>query len=501
MNQFKTGALISYLSIFVTNISGLLLTPYIIRRLGTSEYGVYVLVGSIIAYLSVLDFGLNNAVAKYVTKYRLKSEKESEANFLGLISLNFLGLLIIISIIGVLICLNFENFFSKNLTVKEIELGSKLVPLVIFNVILVLPSSILTAYCHAYNKFVFPKITMLLKTILRAAFVFFFLYIGFKAVAIVLIDTFFNLLMTASLLFFCLQRIKVKVKFSKIDFKLWHEILYYSFWIFLASLVLKFQWQGGQAIAGRQLGASSVAVFAIGIMLGGYYNAFAFAINSMILPRAVNMIEQKKNSVEITNDMVKIARYILMILLLILSGFFLFGQLFIKLWVGDFYLPAWYIAILFMLVRTIPIIQVYGRSILEAKNKNRYKSLLNFVTASLALIIAYFLAPVYGLKAIYMSILIAMVIDSILMNLYYKKVFDFLIWRFFRESFLPFIIVTLFLGSFFYFIMDLCYLNSWVDLLMFTIIYGISYVLIIYNLLLSNEEKHTLLSLFNIKIK
>lgn len=57
MNQLKIGAVLSYISIFLTNIIALLYTPYLLRMLGQSEYGLYSLVASVIAYLTVLDLG------------------------------------------------------------------------------------------------------------------------------------------------------------------------------------------------------------------------------------------------------------------------------------------------------------------------------------------------------------------------------------------------------------------------------------------------------------
>lgn len=57
MNQLKGGAALSYVSIVLNMMVGLMYTPYMLRMLGQSEYGLYSLAASIIAYLTVLDFG------------------------------------------------------------------------------------------------------------------------------------------------------------------------------------------------------------------------------------------------------------------------------------------------------------------------------------------------------------------------------------------------------------------------------------------------------------
>lgn len=47
INQLKAGAFLSYISIGLNNIVGLLYTPYMLRMLGQNEYGLYSLVASV----------------------------------------------------------------------------------------------------------------------------------------------------------------------------------------------------------------------------------------------------------------------------------------------------------------------------------------------------------------------------------------------------------------------------------------------------------------------
>mgnify|MGYP003613230898 CR=1 FL=1 len=78
INQVKTGIILSYVIIGLSNLTGLLLTPYMLRSLGKSEYGLYSLIGAFVGYLSVLDFGLGNAIVRYVAKYRAEGDKKGE---------------------------------------------------------------------------------------------------------------------------------------------------------------------------------------------------------------------------------------------------------------------------------------------------------------------------------------------------------------------------------------------------------------------------------------
>ena len=75
-NKLKIGAILSYVVIFLNIIVGLVYTPFLIRSLGQSEYGLYSIISSIIAYLTVLDMGFGNAIIIYTARYLERGEKD-----------------------------------------------------------------------------------------------------------------------------------------------------------------------------------------------------------------------------------------------------------------------------------------------------------------------------------------------------------------------------------------------------------------------------------------
>ena len=83
INQLKAGAFLSYVLLGVNTIIGLLYTPYLLRMLGKSEYGLYSLAASVIAYLTVLDLGFGNAIVRYTAKFRAEGKKEEQYEMFG----------------------------------------------------------------------------------------------------------------------------------------------------------------------------------------------------------------------------------------------------------------------------------------------------------------------------------------------------------------------------------------------------------------------------------
>ena len=70
VSQLKIGALLSYVVLVLQNLVGLLYTPFMLRMMGKSEYGLYSIAASIVAYLTVLDLGFGNAIVRYTAKFR-----------------------------------------------------------------------------------------------------------------------------------------------------------------------------------------------------------------------------------------------------------------------------------------------------------------------------------------------------------------------------------------------------------------------------------------------
>ena len=70
MNERKIGILLSYTNILLNAVLGFIYVPILLHYIGKSEYGLYQLMGSLIAYFSVMDFGLSATVIRFYTKYK-----------------------------------------------------------------------------------------------------------------------------------------------------------------------------------------------------------------------------------------------------------------------------------------------------------------------------------------------------------------------------------------------------------------------------------------------
>ena len=74
------------------------------------------------------------------------------------------------------------------------------------------------------------------------------------------------------------------------NWNFFREILFYSFWIFLAAITEQFYWNSGQWALGIFQGTTMVAIFSLAIQLKGMFYLFSSAISSVFLPKVTRMV-------------------------------------------------------------------------------------------------------------------------------------------------------------------------------------------------------------------
>lgn len=422
MSEIRRGALLSYATILVVNLSGLLLTPFIIRSLGNAEYGLYLLIGSLAAYLGVLDFGLNNAVTRYVAQCAAKGDRAQEARFLGAaLVVNALAAAAIIGL-GAIFYANIDAWFGDTLDAGQRGQARIMLLLLIANVVLTVSSGMFTAICAGHERFSFPKLVNLARYLLRIGLVLALLHSGGGAVALVALDATLSFFVFLANAFYAVRSIGARFSMRTLNTQLVRSVLMFSAWVFLFAIIGQLQWHSGQIIVGKAIGMEAVAVYGIGIMFGTYYGAFSAAITGLFLPRATYMTVANASSHELGAEMARIGRMALLILLLILGGFAAFGHEFLQLWAGPDYGDAWMVALVIMFAYTVPLVQSFANQLLEAKGLLAFKAKVRLVALPLGVVIGYFLIEDHGVIGMAVGIALGWTLAVVIMNVYYHRV-------------------------------------------------------------------------------
>ena len=434
MNELKAGAALNYVSIFLNMIVGLIYTPYMLRMLGQSEYGLYSLAASIIAYLTVLDLGFGNAIVRYTAKFRAEGKLREQEEMFGMFLILYIGIGAIAMIAGSVLSLNVENLFSRSMTVTEVSRTRIMLWLMTFNLAFTFPMSIWGSIMTAYERFVFQRLVSIVRSVLNPVVMVLLLVVGYKAVAMVVVTTIFNILTLLINWWYCKNRLRIKIRLGKFNWAFLREVSIYSFWIFLNAIMDRIYWSTGQFVLGIYKGSVAIAIYAVAIQLQSMYMMFSTAISSVFLPKVTAMVAKDNDEKEISDLFVRTGRLQYIVMSFILSAFIVFGKSFIRLWAGDGYGDAYYICLMFFIPLTIPLIQNLGITILQARNQMKFRSLLYIVIALASLVLSILLAKPYGGYGCAFATSLALLLGQvIIMNIYYQREQHLDMMKFWRE--------------------------------------------------------------------
>lgn len=434
INQLKAGAVFNYIVLGLNALVGIAYTPFMLRMLGKSEYGLFSLAASVIAYLSMLDLGFGNAVIRYTAKFRAEGKTDDQYYMFGMFTMLYSVLGVFVLVAGVILYFNFDAIFGQTLTVTELARARVIVLLMVFNLAVTFPLSIYGAIITAYENFVFLRIVQIARILLNTVVMVILLLDGYKAIAMVVVQTIFNIITLLLNVYYCKRNIRIKVKFGKVDGRLLKEIAIYSFWILLNSVMDRIYWSTGQFVLGAVVGTIAVAVFAVAIQLQGMYMMFSTAIVGVFLPRVTAMVAKNNDKKELSDLFVRTGRVQYIVMAFILSGFIVFGKSFIHFWAGAGYDDAYTIALLFLVPLTVPLIQNLGITILQARNQMRFRSEVYVLIAIISLCFQIPLAKHYGGVGCAIAIAGALTAGQIIvMNIYYQRKQGLDIVMFWRE--------------------------------------------------------------------
>lgn len=434
MNQIKAGAALNYVIIGINALVGLLYTPYMLRMLGQGEYGLFSLVASIISYLTILDFGFGNALVRYTAKFRAENKTTEQYEMFGMFMKLFSVIGLLAFGVGLVLCFNVESLFDEAMTVDELSKAKILMAILLVNLALTFPLSIYGSIINAYENFIFQKLVQIARIVLSTITMIVILDLGYKAIGLVVVQTVFNLAFLFANAFYCRYNLKIKIIFGKMNWSFFREILFYSFWIFLGAITEQFYWNSGQWALGMFQGTVIVALFSLAIQLKSMFYLFSSAISSVFLPKVTRMVTLNGTAKEISDLFIKTGRIQYAIISYILVGFVIFGQSFITLWVGEEYLPTYYIVVMIFICTTIPSIQNLGNSILMAYNKMKRKAVIVVVASLLSFIAIFPCAKYWGAVGCSVPIFLCIVITyGPILNRMYSRVIGIDVRKFWSE--------------------------------------------------------------------
>ena len=497
--QIKSGIALSYVYVFVNIVSGIFFTPYLIRSLGKSQYGLYEIIVSLTSNLSLLNLGMGDSVVKYVAKFRATGDKEKQGEVIGAI----IKMLSIASLIGGVICfllyMNFDNIYATSLTAKERAQGRIMFVIAALNLMVSLPGGTFGNVMGAYEKFGLTRTLGIGKTLFRMLLIIIFVLFAPKAMTILIIDTVLNILFIVAEFVLVRCWLRVPIVWKADDRQFYKEIFSFSAYVIFFMIAREVQFQTDKTIIGLRMSTVWVTIYAAGSKISATFNQLGQVLSGMYLPRAMsirndyigNELEEKYRKY-----IISMGRILLPITSAVLIGFIGLGKTFMTLWIGDGYELAYVSASIMMIALFLPIIEDSGLAILKAEGKQSVIAIAWLISSIANVVLTWLVVPTMGIiGASIMTLITSYFINMVVLNVMLKREIHLKLSKVFKGIFKG--SIPAFVGSvivFFIFHMLDFKNTTWVSFIIEGAIFTIIFVILIYVFYLSKDQKRKIIS-------
>ena len=162
MNQKKGGTILSFAAIFLKILVTFIYVPFVLDKIGKDSYGLFSIIGSIIAYIAILDFGINDSTLRFFISYRKEKSLDQKRQILGSVSKIYSGLLIIVLLVSTIVYFYLPILFSNTFSNQEMIDLKEMYLISIISIAFTIFFNPIGAIMNAYEKFIILKFTDIL---------------------------------------------------------------------------------------------------------------------------------------------------------------------------------------------------------------------------------------------------------------------------------------------------------------------------------------------------
>ena len=390
------AAILSYLTIAFNLLFSVGMTPFIIRALGQSEYGVYTLCTSIISYLSLFQFGFSTTYLRYFIKFNAEGEKQRAEELNGMFLIIFAVITGLVLAVGAALVVNAQSVFGDKITQAEYAIAKPMLTLVTISVMVTTIGVPFQALLNAYEEFVFQKLLTLCEIVLRVLMLILCLHFGARSVGIVAIGTGLSIITFLCNVAFVFRKLKVRFRFTNFDTSLLREMIGFSFFVFLQSIMDMFNWQIDKFLLARFWGTEEIAVYSLGSKFSNCFLSLAGAITALYVPYANRLVAEKRGDEALSALMIRIGRIQFMLGTFIFSALVFVGRPFIRIYAGEGFENAYGVALLLIAPLILPLSMDLWYHIARAKALHKTSTAVFTLVALLNTLISIPLCRRYG---------------------------------------------------------------------------------------------------------
>ena len=487
--KIRNGAIFSYLTIVFEVVINFFVIRTLTKQLG-DDYGIYTLALNVIS-IFLVDFGLSQAVTKFVSRFRVENNKEKESVFIGIIIKAYLFIDVCIATICITLFFFLDNIYA-GLTVQQLEKFKVVYFIVAVYSCVSFPMLPLNGLLSAYEEFSAIKIMAAIQKALSALLMFIVILAGSNLYFAVLANVSSAFFVSVIKLIYVLKKCRIKPKFKNEYKGMLKSIITFTIWIAISSLATRLSISLMSTVLASVRDAASIAIFGIAVTIETYAYTFTNVFSGLFLPKITKM-DFENNYDAIENNSFRVGKMQTCISGLILSGFVVFGKNFLNLYLEPMYSQSYWPTILLISTIFVQSPLVIQETVCIANGSLKQSAILELVVSFIRLALCFVFAKFYGvigLSLCYAVLGIAMYFLK--MIFVYKRYNKLNLKRFligiYVRSLAP-IGISILLGLL---ISKIINPDTWPRLILLIIVFALFYFMICFSLFFNKNESETI---------
>jgi len=415
--RILVNVLTNYAGKFVLLGTWFFLTPFILRQIGASAYGVWILAGSFVSYGSLFDLGITGAITKYVSEFHGKDNYEQAHDLVAttLWIYTILGLIVIL-ISGVLAPL-FPVFF--NLPASEGGIASQIVFLSGIGLGISLPGGTTIAVLRGLQRFDLVNVLSITGMLLYALMVVIVLRLGGGLIGMALANIPFTLLMQIPAIWL-IYRIAPKLRFGWRGAKIKYirSITSFSGAVFIIAIAEQLKTKLDEVIIGAFLPISAVTHYYFAHRLSEIPQLLTDQFTKVLMPLSSQLNSRNDRSGLLQLFLVS-TRITAAIFVAIGCCVVILAKPFLAIWVGVEYTQ--YTGLVYFLTAAsfVEILTWPAGAVLQGMSRHHVLAPIAIGSGILNLILSILLIRPFGLTGVALATLVPNMVEGIFLVLPY----------------------------------------------------------------------------------
>lgn len=430
-----TNAVASWLSFAATVVVTFFMSPVLVHALGDRDYGVWALVESVLAYLTLFDLGIGAAVVRYVARFH----ETQEMGNLNRIFSTSLAIFATLGMMALAVTMALAFGWARPLAVPAelAELTRWLLVLLGLNLAVGLPLGVYDSLLCGLGQYPLRTTIQLGILACRTATFLWILRNEYGLLEIGLAITAFGVLQNIVMVIaahWSLPNLRFSPHF--VDRHTFYTIRSYSLWAFVTMIAGRISFSTAAIVIGAVLTPEHITYFAIASRLTEYCKNAVRAATAVLTP-AVSTLEATQDFDAIRHIFIAGSRYVVWFILPIQLGLICLGYCFLSLWMDRRIAEASYVPLLVLsLPLTLTLSQSITGRIFYGMGRLRWFAWMTISEALANLLISLVLVRYLGIVGVAIGTAIPNVAFNLALIFYACRVLDVPIGAYMRGAFL-----------------------------------------------------------------